>query len=237
MLEERGVVHAGRQQHHRGRLRDRRRHFAQNAEEILRVALYWPDRVVAEDLRPHTLEYAPVLDHIRDTRWNTKIVLEHIELAAMVTHEIASDDMRVHAERRLDRTHFATVAVGAEDELGRDETATEDLSVVVDVAEEEVQRAHALLESALDALPLLRQDDPRDEIERHDLLGAARVLIHGERDAARLEAEVRGALSARDLVRGKGFEPPRQRGVVRAHDARRREHLVPELGGIVGRER
>ena len=155
----------------------------------------------------------------------------------MVAHEVTADDVGVHAERRLDRTDLAAVAAGAEDELGRDEAGSEDLPVVVDVVEEEVERAHALLEPALDAFPLLGQDDPRDEIERHDLLDAARVLVHRERDATRLEAEVRGALPARDLVRGERFQLPRERGVVRAHDAGRREHLVPELAGVVGRER
>jgi hypothetical protein len=103
--------------------------------------------------------------------------------------------------------------------------------------EEQVERPHALLEAALDALPLLRRDDPWDEIERHDLLDAARVLVHGEGDAAGLEAEVRGALPTRDLLRGERVQLARERGVVGAHDTGRREHLVPERRRVVRRER
>ena len=72
---------------------------------------------------------------------------------------------------------------------------------MVDVVEKQVERADSLLEPALDALPLLRQDDPRDEIERHDLLESARILIHRERDPASLKAEIGRPLPAGDLLR------------------------------------
>ena len=155
----------------------------------------------------------------------------------MVADEIASDHVRVHTERRLDETHFAPIAARPEDELRWDEAAPEDLLLVIDVVEEEIEGAHALLEAALDVVPLLRQDDSRNEVERHDLLQTARILIHRECDPTRLEAEVRRALPARDLLGRKRFQPTCERRIVRPHHSRRGEHLVPERGRIVRRER
>ena len=44
-------------------------------------------------------------------------------------------------------THLAAVAAGAEDQLGRHDAVAEDVAVVVDVVDEQVERADALLEA------------------------------------------------------------------------------------------
>ena len=82
VLEECGVVDAGREQHDGRLLREPRRAVAQHAEQILRVALDRPDVVVREDLRPHAFEHAPVLDHVRHARGRAQVVLEDEEATA-----------------------------------------------------------------------------------------------------------------------------------------------------------
>jgi hypothetical protein len=151
----------------------------------------------------------------------------------VIAHQVAPDDVRVHAERRLDPTDLAAVPRRSEHQLGRDETAREDLLLVVDVMEEQVERANALLEPALDPFPLLGEDDPRDQIEGHDLFEAARILVHRERDPARLEAEIGRPLPPADLLRRECLQTPCQRRVVRPHHSGRGEHLVPERGRVV----
>ena len=54
---------------------------------------------------------------------------------------------------------------------------------MVDVGEEEVERAQPLHEAALDHLPLVRRHDPRDEVEREDAVGARVVAVDREADA------------------------------------------------------
>ena len=201
VLEERGVVDARREQDHRRLVGDRLGDGAEDVEEVLRIPLDRPDVVVGEDLRPHPLHHATVLDHIGDTRGRPEVVLENVELAARVAHQVAADHVGVDAAGDLDPAELAAVPTRAEDELRRHEAAAEDLLLVVDVVQEQVERPDPLLEPTLDPPPLLRRDDPRDEIERDDLLEPARILVDGEGDAARLEGQLRRDLAARHVLR------------------------------------
>ena len=55
----------------------------------------------------------------------------------------------------VEADHLAPEVARAEDEVGGHDPGFEDLLAVVDVGEEQVQRAHALDEAALDRLPLV----------------------------------------------------------------------------------
>ena len=233
VLEVRGVVRAGREQHDHRIVRRGRRDRAQHVEQILRIALHRPNIVVLKELRPRALEHAPILDDVRHARRRAQVVLEHHQLTPAIAHEIAADDVRVHAERNVDLAELATVAARAEHELGRDHARAQDALVVIHVVQKEIERAHALLEPALDPRPLIGLDDPRNEIEGHDLLHALRALIHREGDSAHPERQLRRALTSRDVGGAQRREAARERRVVRAHNARRLEHLVPENAGIV----
>ena len=170
MLEVGRVVHAGREHDDHRLLRRRRRDRAQHVEQVLRIALDGPHVVVLEDLRPDALEHAPVLQHVRHARRRAQVVLEHEQLAARVAHEIAAHHVRVHAERHVHAAQLAAIAARTEHELRRQHAGAQDALPVIDVVEEEVERADALLESARDAVPLVWHDHARDEVEGHDLL-------------------------------------------------------------------
>ena len=90
-------------------------------------------------------------------------------------------------------------------------------AVVIDVVQEQVERAHALLEAALDLAPLVGGDDARHQVERHDLLDAFGALIDGEGDPARLEREIGGALAPLDFGSAQRRQLAGQRRVVVAH--------------------
>ncbi len=87
---------------------------------------------------------------------------------------------------------------------------------MVDVMEEQVQRAHALIEATLDFAPLFGGNDARHQVERHDFVDAFRTLVDSERDAARLERQVSRALAAFNLVVAERGQRTRQAGVVRS---------------------
>jgi hypothetical protein len=72
---------------------------------------------------------------------------------------------------------------------------------VVDVVQEQVDGADALLEAMFDRLPLVGAQQTRHHIERHDLFDALGALVERERDAARLERELGGVLPGRNLLR------------------------------------
>ena len=69
---------------------------------------------------------------------------------------------------------LAAVARGPQDQLRRDDPVAEDLAVVVDVVDEQVQRPDALLQPALDPVPLVGGDQAGDRVERDDLLDPLR---------------------------------------------------------------
>ena len=210
---------------------------AQHVEQVLRVAFDRPHVVVLEDLRPHALEHPSVLEHVRHARGRAQVVFQHEQFAARVANEIAAHHVGVHAERHVHAAQLAPIAARAEDELGRQDPGAQDPLSVIDVVEEQVERANALLEAARDAIPFVRDDDARDEVEGHDLLHPLGPLVHREGDPADAERQVGGATTALDLLRAQRRQSPRQRLVVRARRAGRGEHLVPEAAQVVGRER
>ena len=90
----------------------------------------------------------------------------------------------------VDAAHLGAVLRVAEDALGGQRPAVEDLLVVVDVVEERVERAHALHEAALEHRPFVGRDDARHEVERNQALGAAVLAVDRERDADAVERAI-----------------------------------------------
>ena len=105
---------------------------------------------------------------------------------------------------------------------------------MIDVVQEQVQRAHALFEAKLDRAPLVGSDDARHQVEGHDLFDALGRLVHRKSDPARLERQVGSALAALDLDAAERRQFADQRRIVLAHLPLGDEHLIPELAGLVG---
>lgn len=85
---------------------------------------------------------------------------------------------------------------------------------------------YALLEAGFDPLPLTNRDHARHQVEGEDLLDAAVVLIHGERDAMIAEAALAQVVAAGPLATGEGGDRRVQATVVGAWGIRSGEHLV-----------
>ena len=187
-----------------------------------------------EQLSPDPLEDAAVLDDIRHPGGRTQVVLQNVEVAGFIAHQVATNNMRVHAHRYIQTAHFATVAARAEHQLRRDDAGTQNATFMINVVQEQVERAYTLLEAALDRAPFARGDQARDQVERHDLVRALRALVDGERHAARRKRQVGGCLSALDILRTERRQRVGQGRIVRPHPVGRLEHLIPEGIGIVG---
>jgi hypothetical protein len=124
-----------------------------------------------------------ILDDVRHTRRRAQVVLQHAPGAGGVADQIDAGDVDAHATRRLEAAQHRPVARGPEDHLGWDQPRREDLLIAVDVVEEHRQRAQALLQPALELAEVVGGDDPRQQAERKDLLGAARIAVDRERHA------------------------------------------------------
>ena len=125
-----------------------------------------------------------VLDHIGDARGGAGVVLQHQEGAGFVAHDIGAADMHIGVERHVEADHRLAVAGVLQHQFGRDDLVGEDLPLVVDVAQEHVQRPHALGDAGFDLVPFRRGDHPRDQVERQDAVDRGGVGIDREGDAA-----------------------------------------------------
>ena len=112
--------------------------------------------------------------------------------------------------------------------LGGDDAVLDDLLVVVDVVDEQVQRADPLLEAALDPVPFGGRDDPRDDVERKDPLGAGAVAVDVERDPHVQQRALGRLLAAQQLAVRHRLDQLDQRPGGRSRLAAGLEHLVEE---------
>ena len=169
----------------------RGRDRAERLEQLARVLVDRPHAVAVEERGEDALQRLAALEHVADARRGAEVVLEHEVAAVAVAHEVDAADVRVDAAGNVEADHLAPEVARAEDEIGRHDPGLEDLLAVVDVGEEEVERAQPLHEAALDHLPLVGRDDPRDEVEREDAVGARVVAVDREADALGEEERVR----------------------------------------------
>src|SRR5438105_4135353 len=138
--------------------------------------------------------------------------------------------MDADAARRADSAQVGAVAGGPLDELGEHRLLGQNFLLAVDIVEKGPERAQALLEAALEPAPVVLGDEARQQAERKDLFGAARVAVDRERDPL-LEQGVLG----QGLGAGKAFGADRVQelgypGKRRAWRSRRLEQLVERAG-------
>ncbi len=114
----------------------------------------------------------------------------------------------------------------AEHEVARDDAFAQDATLVVDVAQEHVQRGDALAQAALDGVPVGPRNDPRHEVERKDALGALLVAVDREGDALVQERAIGHLLPSLEFVDRQHAELLEEGVVVGPGRAGRCEHLV-----------
>ncbi len=219
VLEVGGVVRA-RRHHGDGRIvLGLRTDGAEVLEQHVRVVLDRPDRTRGEELGEEPHHHLAVLEHVRHAGRHPQVVLQHVVLARAGADDVDARDVRVDAARNVHAGHLAPVLRIAEHALGGNGAGLQDLLVVVDVVQEEVERAHALLQTLLEDAPLVRRNDARHDVERDQALGAGILPVDGERDADPVER----ALGLFPFLRDAGcvgpLEPVRECPVMRADSA------------------
>ncbi len=234
VLEVGGVVRAGREEDD-ARLAPRRsrRHGAERLEQLAWILVDRAHAVAVEERGEDALERLAALEHVAHPRRGAEVVLQHEVPAIAVAHEVDAADVGVDIAGDVEADHLPPEVARAEDEVGRHDPGLEDLLAVVDVGEEEVQRAQPLHEAALDHLPLVRGNDPWHEIEREDPVGACVVAVDGEPDALGEEEGVRDPDPLVELARAHCREALREQPVVHPRMLRGLEHLVEERSHVV----
>ena len=112
----------------------------------------------------------------------------------------------------------------------------DDLAIVIDVVDEQIQGLDALLEPALDVLPLARLDNPRHDVEGPDLFGSRLVAIDVERDAHVQQGQIGSLLAPFEFPFGKRGQPLGQHLGQRPWTTVGLEHFVITAVRLVGVE-
>ena len=160
------VVDAGGEQGHRRLARGAlRRNRAQGGEQFVRIAFDRRHPVAGEQVRKQPHHDLAVFQHVGHARRRARIVLQHDEVVGIDPDDIDAGDVHVDVVRHLLAVHLGTEDRVLKDELVGHDLGTEDIAAVIDVAQEHVERAHALLQAPLQQRPFLAGHDPRDHVE------------------------------------------------------------------------
>ena len=124
------------------------------------------------------------------------------------------------------RNSSLAVGNGGGDGFGGNGAVLEDLLVVVDIADEGVERVDALLEAAFNAFPFVGRDNARDQVEGKDPLRAGGIPVDVEGDAQLQQQPLGGVLVTEQLAIGQGLNDLLDQFKVRPGGPVRLEHFV-----------
>jgi len=117
-----------------------------------------------------------------------------------VPNQVRAGDVAPDAAGRIDAAALGAVKRGGVDNLLGDNPVLQNFLIVVNVVNKLVERVDALLEAALDPIPLLGADDARNQVEGENPLRARRISINVESNAHLQEQRFRGALAPQKLA-------------------------------------
>ncbi|MGY4287658.1 hypothetical protein ACVWXO_006878 [Bradyrhizobium sp. LM2.7] len=144
------VVHAGREQGDRRLARGAlRRHRAQGREQLVRIALHRRHSVAGEQVRKQPHHDLAVFQHVGHAGRRACVVLEHDEVLGVDPDDVDAGDVHVDVVRHLLAVHLGTEHRVLEDQIVGHDLGAQDVAAVIDVAQEHVERAHALFQALL----------------------------------------------------------------------------------------
>jgi len=206
MFEIGTVEHARGQQGDHRRIARTRRQRGQGVVELAGIFVHRQDRAGLEQFREHALGHHAVFQHVADPGGNAQVVLQRVQGAVGVAHQVRAADVRPHAQRRGDAHALWAEIDRILEQHRREHLVLDDLLLAVDVADEQVQRAHALLEPGLGDFPFLARDHPWDQVERQRAVDVAAVRVHGEGDAHDAGDDIGSQLAFCDLKTGQAAQ-------------------------------
>ena len=182
VLVEGRVVHARRQHDHRRVLHRRRRGAAQRVDQASRVVGDHLNGLAPEQLGQHPRHGGAVGQHVAHPGRAPQVVLQHAELAVLVTDHVDARHVDAHAVGRRVAVGRPHEPRGARDHLVRDEPVADDAGGAVDVGQEELERPHPLGHPRRHLGPLGAGEDPGHHVEGERSLLAVEVegdpLVH-----------------------------------------------------------
>ena len=129
--------------------------------------------------------------------------------------------------------HFAAEVRTGINQRARNFAVVENALLAVNVLQEKIQRHHALGKPAVNLFPFGMGQDPRNQVERKQPFGILSIAVDCESDALNQERKI-GEFPALLELRGRYSDKfLEELGILRPRLARRDEHLVVEIVGLV----
>ena len=187
-----------------------------------------------EGARESPAHHQAVFQHVGDAAGGAGIVFQHQVLArAGIAHQIDAGDVDIDVARHSEPHHFAAEMLAGIDQMARNDAVFQNPLLPVDVLQIEVERHHALRESALDHVPFGAGDNARHQVEGEEPLRSAAVAVNREGDALNQVGKIgQFAPLFENLERHVG-ELIVHGGGPRARDSVGQHHLVVKRAGVV----
>jgi hypothetical protein len=178
-----GIVHAGGEQDDLRIGHARRGNFGQSLLQAHAVAADRANLDAVHQIGKQAPHHIAVFQHVGDAGGRAGVIFQHQELALFVADDIDAADMHVGAVRHVQPDHFGAEIAVAEHQGAGDHAVVQDALLVVDVADEGVERGHALPHAAFDHIPFGGGEHAGDQVERQDAVDGVLIRIDGEGDA------------------------------------------------------
>jgi hypothetical protein len=191
---------------------------------------------VGEQVGEGPLGHQAVLQQVADPGRHPQVVLQHVDRAGGVAHQVAAAHVRPHPELGAHAPALGAEVGRAGQQLGREHAVGHDVLVVVHVVDELVEGRQPLDEAGLDAAPLGGVDDPGDDVEGPGPVDAPAVRVDGEGHAHGQDVQVGVVLAGLELGHAERVDELHQGGGRGPGTAVRTDELVPEsrLHPVVG---
>src|SRR5258708_36380856 len=182
--------------------------------------------VIAEEGGEDFLQQLAIRQHVGDAARYPTIVFQHGEAAVWKPHQVGATDADVNPARDSQIAHFAPEVAATVYQFPRYDAIRENLSAMVNVLEEQIQRRDSLGESTFDFAPFVVGNDSGEEIIRENTFGAFIVGVYREGDSLMQKRQVRRLLALAHFL-GRQLQKRLEEGlIVRPRTARGLEHLI-----------
>lgn len=105
------------------------------------------DPVLLKQFREHAHHGLAVFQHVGDPGRGARVVLQHIEFVLADANEVGAYNMGIDTPWRGEADHLRQEGLVLYDEVGGYAAGPNDLLTMIDVVQEGVERAHALVDA------------------------------------------------------------------------------------------
>ena len=122
-------------------------------------------------------------NNVTDAAGTAAIVLQHHVSAVRTADQVRAADVNINVLGDIETDEFAAEMFAGKDEKGRNDAVLDDFLLVVNVAQEKIERGDTLDQAAFQMLPFAGRDDAGNQVEGKNPLHALGVTIDIEGDA------------------------------------------------------